>query len=208
MTNNGKNSFFYEKTAEKVPILAYRGPFDLNRIRSDMTSLIDTIYEHDCSHRQTLTWSDTGDGSFLTGSAAEGAFICRGLWNNKPSIEIDVMTPFASISKSMSLGIFVPTNFTGYYRLKWNRVLNSCFYPKFSECSMSMEESKDKVMYLDSQILRYFKLLQGHGTIEDGKPNIYSEVNLGIRIEEDSIPCIELSFWPDFMEPWFRRRRY
>ena len=174
---------------------------------SDLTSLIDTIYEHDCCHRQSLAWSDTQDGSFLTGSAAEGAFICRGLWNDKPNIEIDVMTPFASISETQSLPIFVATNLTGYYRLKWNEALDSSFYLKFPGC-LPIEESKDKVLYLDSRILRYFKRLQGHGAIEEGKPNIYSEVNSGIRIEEDSIPCIELSFWPDFMQPWFERQRY
>ena len=162
-----------------------------NNLSSDLTTFIDRIYEHDRCYTQSLAWSDTQDGSFLTGSAAEGAFICRGLWNHKPSIETDVMTPFASISKSKNLGILVPTNFTGYYRLKWNEGLNSCFYPKFSEWSISMEESKDKVMYLDSQILRYFKALQGHGVIEDGKPNIYSEVDSGIRAEEDIVPCIE-----------------
>ena len=50
--------------------------------------------------------------------------------------------------------------------------------------------------------------MQGFGEFKEGHPNIHSTIDSGIHIEIDTVPCIELSFWPDFVQSWFRRKRH
>ena len=59
------------------------------------TAYIDEIYEYDCEQRQPFKSKLQDEKeSFLTGSAAEGAFICRGVWETVTNIEMDIMKPF------------------------------------------------------------------------------------------------------------------
>ena len=87
---------------------------------SGEAAYIDRMYDYDCCYIQSFKWCDR-EGSFLSGSAAEGAFICRNLWENKPNIEYDVMKCFGKIPYEKSNNILVPVkDFVGYYHLKWN----------------------------------------------------------------------------------------
>ena len=175
-------------------------------IDDEETSYIDRMYEYDCCYTESFKWCDAKDGSFSTGSAAEGAFICRNLWENKPNIEYDVMKCFGKISDEKSKDIIVPVkNFVGYYHLKWNTDLISCLDPKVSD---SLTKHGNKNEYLDSQILHVYSKIQGFGEVTDGHPNIHSTIDSGIHVEIDTVPCIELSFWPDFVQPWFQRKRH
>ena len=142
------------------------------------------MYEYDCCQRKSLNWCDTKDGTFLTGSAAEGAFICRNLWENKPNIEIDVMKCLGKIFHEKSKDILVPAkDFIGYYHLEWNEHLLSCLDQNISE---ALEKVGNKTGFLNSQILEVCREMQGYGDYKEGHPNIHNiAIDSGMRLEVD-----------------------
>ena len=47
--------------------------------------------------------------------------------------------------------------------------------------------------------------MQGYGEYEEGHPNIHNKIDSEMRLEIDTVPCIEIAFWPDFVQHWFGR---
>ena len=101
---------------------------------ADPTAYIDKIFEIDEERRREFNKVSEGSNDFTSGSAAEGAFICRGVQDHtKQNYEIDTMRPIGEISFQKSSQIMTSTDQAGYYRLRFNEVLLSCLDKRFSE---------------------------------------------------------------------------
>ena len=170
------------------------------------TAYIDEIYEYDCEQRQPFMRSfQEVKEFFLTGSAAEGAFIYRGVWETVTNIEMDFMKAIGKIPMKRKDNILVATDSIGYYHLRWNGDLKECLHPEFSQ---SLLVNDYNLPYLSGEIIDLYNRFSKSGNHKNGTPNILSDTEFLLHIEMDFILCIELPFWPDVLHPWFQRKRF
>ena len=182
----------------------------------DPTAYIDKIFEFDEKTRKEFNQVSEGSNDFMSGSVAEGAFICRGVQDDtKQNYEMDTMRPIGEIPFDKSSQIMTSTDQTGYYRLRFNEVLLSCLDKKFSELLKMNDTEKE---YLDGHLMKlYNKILESDSAhrnfyitnYDDGSPSVYGKTDVAVaQIETDTVLCIKLLFWPNIVDPWFKRKRY
>ena len=183
---------------------------------ADPTAYIDKIFEFDEERRREFNQVSEGSNDFTSGSAAEGAFICRGVQDHtKQNYEIDTMRPIGEIPFQKSSQIMTSTDQAGYYRLRFNEVLLSCLDKRFSELLKMNDTEKE---YLDGHLMKlYNKMLESDNAhrnyyttnYDDGSPSVYGKTDVAAaQIETDTVLCIKLLFWPNIVDPWFKRKRY
>lgn len=183
---------------------------------ADATAYIDKIFEFDEERRKEFNTVSEGSNDFTTGSVAEGAFICRGVQDHtKQNYEMDTMRPIGGIPFDKSSQIMSSTDQAGYYRLRFNEVLLSCIDKKFSELLKMNDPERE---YLDGHLMQlYNKMLESDNahrnyyttSYDDGSPSVYGKTDMAIfQIETDTVLCIKLLFWPNIVDPWFKRKRY